>query len=1213
MSKSKRGSGVFKRSNAKLIALPIVAVICVVVIVLANYYLNYYKSLLYRVFGGDGVSVSASATELVEADKVVRRTAEESMVLLYNDQGFLPKRDIKKVNLFGWGSTDSGFLLTGGGSGGATILDTDRNGNKRTKLDLNDAFKEAGIEYNTTLYNAYKDFSSFDADYRKTGTTGANVVESLKNPGASWYTEKRMTQAKQYSDVAVAVISRWGAENASHSELRSVGGYSDGKFLELTKEELAMFDALEANGFNVIVVLNVCNNIELGFIEDYDCIKACIFAGIPGQSGAIAIPEIIKGTVNPSGRISDTLPYDYQTNDPTYVNAVKSGNDIVYQEGIYFGYKWYETADVEKYFNEVDNRFGTGYDGVVQFPFGYGLSYTTFKWTTDFSNVTSLTADGKYEVKVKVENTGSVAGRDVVQLYGHAPYVNGKVEKAERVLLDFAKTSLLEAGQSETVTLSFSAYDLASYDEYDKNANNHTGYELDAGEYRIEVMQNAHEYKNAEPTEGDTGDYKRVNLASAILFDNDPTTGKKVENLFTGANAYAGCPIDGNSNISYLSREDGFANFPQSAAARSGNVPTLDQIKAASKARYDETKVNAKVQYGKNASMFLVGTKKSDGNIDRVSLDTLSGEGDSAVTLSYNTYILEFLMEDTDSSLWESFLNQVTREETKNLIGRGGFQTIALYSLGKPRCVDKDGPAGFNNSVDDALEAKSDQYTLFCSESLAGCGFSKEIAYAIGEAQAKIGNSVGFQGWYGPGVNLHRSVYNSRNYEYYSEDAVLSGKLAAGTIKGAYDNNMYCYLKHFAVSEAGFNAKNLNTWLTEQSLRESYLRPFEIAVKEGKANAIMSAFNRVGGVLSGYNYALLTDVLRDEWGFKGSVITDWYMGNDGYMSDYEAGVLAGNNLWLAGTSPEEANINLDDKYVAYAARQSVKGIMYTFIDTNLTASDIKINPAPRSALVVTVWVLINVVFGLGIAACIVFTVLPFTRKPKPETVDGGKGGAPADVDGATESADGIASSDSGNVDIADAEGHSEDTADADAKDEVSEENLSQTAETAAVSDETIAEAVEPDTAESPEISAKEPVTGDEHKEAETVASEKADETAAADQNVKEQESSEKQPVKRASTKQSSGAKTSAAAKKPTASKSSAKSTATGAAKSSTAKSTAAAKSKSTTTKSTASKTATAKSTASKTSTAKSNSGKSTAKKASQNNDGASSSEDKASD
>lgn len=965
---------IFRKSKAKLIALPIVAAVCVALIVVVNVVLNMFAPILHRVFAGDGVDVSGSAGVLEEADKVVRNTAEESMVLLYNKDKYLPQKDLAKVNLFGWGSTDGGFLLTGGGSGGATVLDKDRNGNDRIKVDLTDAFTEAGIEYNTALTDAYVNFSNFDADYRKGGTTNAYVDESLQNPDASFYTADRMNQAKNYSKTAVAVISRWGAENVDSStaqELKSVRGYADGTFLELTAAEKAMFDALQSYEFDVTVVLNVCNNIELGFLEDYSCIKACIFAGIPGQSGAIAIPEIMNGTVNPSGRISDTLPYDYQTYNPTYANAAKTGNNIVYQEGIYFGYKWYETADAEHYFDSVNNKYGTGYDGVVQFPFGYGLSYTKFDWEADFSGVQAFTKDGEYTVSVKVTNSGTVAGKDVVQLYGHAPYTEGGVEKAERVLLDFAKTPLIDPGKSETVTLSFSAYDLASYDQ-----NGNGKYKLDGGEYKISVMKNAHEYNVAEPKtangNGDKGDYKTVNVGM-IDYDKDPVTNNEVKNLFTGSNAYANSKIEGN-NISYLSRANDFANFPTSVANGSGSTPTVNQIKEASKAQYDQSKVNAGVQYGQNANMYLVGAKNGE-NIDRVSLDTLSGNGDSSVTLAFNSFILEFLMEDYNSVLWDSLLNQVTRDETKDLIGKGGFQTVALYSVGKTFCKDKDGPAGFNNSVDDALEAKSDQYTLFCSESLTGCSFSKEIAYSIGEAQAKIAGSVGFQGWYGPGVNLHRSVYNSRNYEYYSEDAVLSGKLAANTITGAYENNMYCYLKHFAVSEAGINPKNLNTWLTEQTLRESYLRPFEIAVKDGKANAIMSAFNNVGGVPSGYNYALLTGVLRNEWGFKGSVITDWFM-KDGYMNDYDAGVLAGNNLWLNGTYNDSADLHLDDKYVEYAARQSVKDILYTYIDTNKTAGEVKVNPAPHSALLDAVWIIANIILALGIVVCVTFTVLP---------------------------------------------------------------------------------------------------------------------------------------------------------------------------------------------------------------------------------------------
>lgn len=1001
----------FKRSLAKLISLPIVAVVLTVIIIVANYFLNLYSPILHRVLAGDGASTGSAAAQdaLAAADDVVRETAAESMVLLYNDKGngekYLPITDLDKINLFGWGATDGGFLLSGGGSGGATILDVDRDGNKRIKVDLTDAFKEANIEYNTALTNAYAAMYDFDADYRKGGTTGSNVTESLYNPPASFYTEARMTQAKEYSKNAVAVITRWGAENASSSELKSVGSFKDGTFLELTNEERAMFAALESNGFDVTVVLNVTNNIELSFIEEYDCIKACIFAGIPGQSGASAIPKIINGTVNPSGRTSDTLPYDYQTNDPTYVNAVKANSDIVYQEGIYFGYKWYETADVEGFFTDATNAHGKkykgyskavaaegapavdhgkGYDAVVQYPFGFGLSYTEFEWSADFSAFTAgLTADGSYEIPVTVTNKGTVAGRDVVQLYGTAPYTNGGVEKAARVLLDFAKTPVLaphgEDGDNCIVRLKFNAYDLASYDVYGKSSGGHIGYELDNGEYKIAVMRNAHE-EVASAT-------RYLNLA--INYDADPVTGAAVGNLFTGNTAYAGSSIDANNANDYLSRKDHFANYPKARANFAGSSKTGDQMVAINKAMYDNSKVSAaNIGYGELAGMFLVGEKNDADEIVPISKEKLAG--DKKADLVFNTSVLQFLlMFWDDPDINGMFFNQVTQQETLDLIGKGGFQTIELASLGKTFNKDKDGPAGFNSSVDDVLEAKSDQYTLFCSESLTGCGWSKEIAYSIGEAQGKIGNASNIRGWYGPGVNLHRSVYNTRNYEYYSEDATLSGKLAADTIKGAKDNNLYCYLKHFAVSEEGDNPKGLNTWLTEQTLREIYLRPFEIAVKDGGANAMMSAFNNVGGVCAGYNYALLTSVLRGEWGFKGSVITDWYMPSNSYMANQTAGVLAGNDLWLNGSSQQPANINLGDATVAYAARQSVRGILYTFIDTNVTATGISVTASPKSALLTALWVLLNVILGLGIAACVVFTVLPYTRKPQSEAAADG--------------------------------------------------------------------------------------------------------------------------------------------------------------------------------------------------------------------------------
>ena len=953
----------------KRIVLGIVAVVLIGVLIAANILINQFSYIMHSYFSGGESgfnSGNTAATDALEnSDLTVRQAAEDSMVLLKNDD-FLPLKDLKKVNLFGYGSTDAGLLLTGGGSGGTSITDE-----KAVKVDLTDAFTAAGIEYNKNVIKAYENYSTFDADYRSGGSTGANATESLINPPASFYTASLMDEAYNFSDVAVVTLSRWGAENGGTSELVNIGSYKNGTFLELTTEETAMFNALQAKNFKVIVLLNTCNDLELGFIEKYSSIKACIYMGIPGQSGAAAVPKIINGTVNPSGRISDTLPYDHQTFNPVYANATQNNSNITYQEGIYFGYKWYETADAEGYFDAVNNEYGTGYNGVVQFPFGYGLSYTTFSWEK-VSTPTAL-ADGENVVKIKVKNTGSVAGKDVVQLYGHAPYTAGGIEKAERVLLDFAKTPTLYPESEKdadhpnecVVELKFTAYDLASYDAYDKNANGFTGYELEKGAYTVSAMKNSHDKSGMISC--------TLNVAESKTFDKDPTTGNTVENRFTGATAYANCPID--AGVTYLSRNGGFANFP--TAHVNGGAANASQASKYVYDGYNGTDVST-YESGVDFGLYLVQSVNGEGataTYSRPTKEMLSGE-DGTAKLAFNTDIIELLL-DYDSEIWDIIISQMTKDELKALIGRGGFKTQEIYSIGKPRATDKDGPAGFNNNV--SSPGKSSVYTLLPDEALIGCSFDKDVAYALGVAQAKEAGEFGINGWYAPGVNLHRSVYNSRNYEYFSEDAVLSGKLAANVVKGAKDNNLYCYVKHFAVSEEGQNPNEVNTWLTEQALRENYLKPFEIAVKEGGAVAVMSAFNNVGAVLSGYNHALLTDILRNEWGFKGSVITDWFMGS-GYMSNFKAGVIAGNDLWLGGTSDQAATLDLDNPAEYYAARRSAKNILYTYVSTNAAKTDIKVNAAPHSATVDIIWIGVNVLLGLGIAACVLFMFLPVKKK-----------------------------------------------------------------------------------------------------------------------------------------------------------------------------------------------------------------------------------------
>ena len=942
------------------IILGVVALVLAAAIIAGNIVLSKFSYIINQFFAGDTTDYGGAGAELEEGDELVQKLGEESMVLLKNENDFLPLDKSVKVNLFGWAATDQGFLLVGGGSGGTVIA-------SENKVTLTSAFKKEGLEYNEDLLKAYSAVSSADADVN---SNSPDSIAALANPDASFYTSERMNKAKQYSDTAIVVLSRFSGENASQTELIDIGSYTNGTFLELTANEKAMFEALEANDFNVVVLFNTTNNMEMGFLEDYDCIKAALCVGLPGQSGALAIPRILCGEVNPSGRTADTLAYDYQTNNTSYVNGRYVNSSMVYQEGIYVGYKWYETADEEGFFGNVTNNYGTGYDAVVQYPFGYGLSYTDFEWEAEpsWSSADDMSAEEEYTVEVTVYNKGDVAGQDVVQLYYTPPYTEGGIEMAYVNLLAFAKTDIIQPGGSDTVTLTFSAYDLASYDYDDANKNGFSGYEVVDGDYEIKLMNNSH----APATMAENGESSYILYSPGLKFANDPDTNAEVGNLFSGDTAYAGTPIDGSTviagGVDYLSRADNFANYPKTAAGSPNS--TVNQTGIYEYDGYDNADVSD-IQYGVDSGLYLVVVENEDGSTQRATLAQLEGTDSGNATLVINKELMETLS-DYEAEEWDAVLDQLSEQEIKDLIGRGGFKNVAVYSVGKPLCTDRDGPAGFNMGVTNPnTETK---WTGFPTESLIGCCWNADLAFSMGVAQGKVASATGLQGWYAPGVNLHRSMYNTRNYEYFSEDSVLTGRLAAAMVKGAKENNLYCYVKHFAVSEAGANPNDKNTWLTEQTLRETYLKPFEMCVKDGGANGMMSAFNRVGAVWAGSNHALLTDLLRGEWGFRGTVITDWYQQN--YM-DYTRGLKAGNNLWLDGTFDRAADINLSDVGTAYSARQAVKNILYTYV---VTTTAVSVTAIPQSALFTALWVLLDVALAVGLGVCIFFIVKPSVRK-----------------------------------------------------------------------------------------------------------------------------------------------------------------------------------------------------------------------------------------
>lgn len=985
------------RSMVKKIVLAAAVFVLAGVMIAANIVLAVNSTVIHSWFDKSTSSYDNNEQQAVitQGDELVRDIAEQSMVLLRNENDTLPldKETQGKVNLFGWSSSDAGFLLVGGGSGGTTLDDD-------IAYTLQEALTQEGVEYNPELSRRYADFSDTNADANNT----QNTLTSVQNPDESFYDDALMTSAKEYSDTAIVVISRYGSENSigGNQELYNITGYQNGTYLELTDEERIIFEKINEYEFgNVIVLLNVCNLVECGFLEDYD-VDACLYVGMPGQSGAIAIPRIIYGDVAPSGRNADLYAYDWQTYNPVMANNYYIAENVVYAEGIYYGYRWYETADAEGYFDGVTNGYGSGYDAVVQYPFGYGLGYADFEYIVEsWPSESGLTADGEYSVSVRVANVGdrtgnTYSGRETVQLYVTPPYHEGEIEKSHVSLLALGKTAELDPGESQVITLTFSAYDMASYDSYDANKNGFAGWELDEGSYELKLMSDSHNVVTALG-EGSEAATFSMNAAADIKIASDPVTGAEVVNRFTGSDAYGGLPIDGTvssaksdaDNI-YMSRADGFADFPTaraSSAVTSVNSDFVCDIP-------DEISAEAsRYSYGSGGPLRL--TTLEDGSAPEAG----DLDGSSRKPLVYNDELLRDLW-DYESETWDVLLDQMSKTEIVTLIQYGGFQTSDIVSIGKPRILDRDGPAGFNNSVSGGT--RYDSWTAFPSESLIACSWSNELCYYMGLSQGAVGNSTGVNGWYAPGVNLHRSQYNSRNFEYYSEDPVLSGVLAAEVIRGAKNNNLYCYMKHFAASESGRNPYNWNTWLTEQTLREIYLKPFEIAVKDGGANAVMTAFSNIGNIWAGGNAALCTDILRGEWGFKGSVITDYFAKD--YMVP-TTGILAGNDLYLAPGGVGTATISLpnNDLDKLYAARRAVKNILYTLVDTYMTATEYRDGDgvddrynveigtfvpteAPFSPLFVFLWVLIDVVLAAGIAVCAVF----FIKKPKSNTSDRGE-------------------------------------------------------------------------------------------------------------------------------------------------------------------------------------------------------------------------------
>lgn len=814
-----------------------------------------------------------------EAAEVAEEIMEDGIVLLKNES-LLPLNETKKLNIFGWESINPAY--GGAGSGGINDL--------YDIVSLNQGLENAGFSINQELVDFYNNYGADNPEMsiQKQSWT-------LPEPPVDTYSDELIKSAKEYSDVAVVVLSRKAGEghNDIPMDVRKAAydnnsdeydDFPEGEhYLQLSQTERDMVDMVCSNFDNVIVVYNGANQFELGFADEYPQIKSVVWCPGTGNVGFNALGKVFSGEVNPSGKTPDTFIYD-MTTAPWWNNAEKTeytnladmavegmnaGTAQVYApaftnyvEGIYVGYKYYETAAQE---GAID------YDKTVQYPFGYGLSYTEFE-----QKMGELEEkDGQISVDVEVTNTGDVAGKDVVEVYYKPPYTNGGIEKSSANLIEFAKTDLLQPGESQTVTVTFSIEDMASYDE-----NNAKAYVLEKGDYVISINSDSHTVL----------DQKTYTADKDVVYKGE---NKRASDDTAATNVFE----DAKGDITYLSRADHFANYEEATAAPAS-------------AELGEPYVS---EYHLNS------------NFDKTTY--LNDEDVMPTTGADNGLTLADMRDaDYDDPRWEKLLDQLTVDEMANMIAMAGYQTAAMDSVGKVATLDFDGPAAINNNFTGVGSIG------FPIEVVVASTWNKELAQAWGECMGKISQEMGAEGWYAPGMNTHRTAFGARNYEYFSEDGVLAGNMGAKAVEGARNYGVYSYIKHFALYEG--NAKMVSVWSNEQAIREIYLKPFEISVKQGEANAVMVSWSFLGDKWTGESSNLMNTVLRDEWGFRGMALTDFFRNNGHGFMNADAALANGVDAMLSTFNGEENNVaNPEHPTSVLQMRNACKNVMYTVVSS----------------------------------------------------------------------------------------------------------------------------------------------------------------------------------------------------------------------------------------------------------------------------------------
>ena len=866
MSRDKR----FLIRGEAVIAMVLAVVVCVNMICFGP------MATLIGLATGNG-TLSDETNE--EAAEVAEEIMEDGIVLLKNES-LLPLNETKKLNIFGWESINPAY--GGAGSGGINDL--------YDIVSLNQGLENAGFSINQKLVDFYNNYGADDPEMsiQKQSWT-------LPEPPVDTYSDELIKSAKEYSDVAVVVLSRKAGEghNDIPMDVRKAAydnnsdeydDFPEGEhYLQLSQTERDMVDMVCSNFDNVIVIYNGANQFELGFADEYPQIKSVVWCPGTGNVGFNALGKVFSGEVNPSGKTPDTFIYD-MTTAPWWNNAEKTeytnladmavegmnaGTAQVYApaftnyvEGIYVGYKYYETAAQE---GAID------YDKTVQYPFGYGLSYTEFE-----QKMGKLEEkDGQISVDVEVTNTGDVAGKDVVEVYYKPPYTNGGIEKSSANLIEFAKTDLLQPGESQTVTVTFSIEDMASYDE-----NNAKAYVLEKGDYVISINSDSHTVLDQKTYTADTD----------VVYEEE---NKRVSDDTAATNVFE----DAKGDVTYLSRADHFANYKEATAE-----PASAELGEPYASEYH-----------------------LNSNFDKTTY--LNDEDVMPTTGADNGLTLEDMRDaDYDDPRWEKLLDQLSVDEMANMIAMAGYQTAAMDSVGKVATLDFDGPAAINNNFTGVGSIG------FPIEVVVASTWNKELAQAWGECMGKISQEMGAEGWYAPGMNTHRTAFGARNYEYFSEDGILSGNMGAKAVEGARKYGVYSYIKHFAMYEG--NAKMVSVWSNEQAIREIYLKPFEISVKQGGANAVMVSWSFLGDKWTGECSNLMNTVLRDEWGFRGMALTDFFRNNGHGFMNADAALANGVDVMLSTFNGEENNVaNPEHPTSVLQMRNACKNVMYTVVSS----------------------------------------------------------------------------------------------------------------------------------------------------------------------------------------------------------------------------------------------------------------------------------------